>query len=241
VWQQIESALHESVARILTKVAALLPALLALVLAVVIAALIGALLSYGLRRLLTAVHFDDNVLHGRPAGHGEWAFTQSPTFTLARVVFWSCLLIGVVVGVTAFTSGYANSDVVAASIFPYLARLVGAALLLLGGTILARFLSRSVLIGAVNMNLAYARLLSKGVQWLVLVLTAAMVLDHLAIGGAIVELAFGILFGGIVLTLALAVGLGSRELVSRSFEHEGDRTPTESGGPKVVPPKVAHF
>ena len=50
--------------------------------------------------------------------------------------------------------------------------------------------------------------LSLGVKWLVLVLTAAMVLDHLEVGGNIVELAFGILFGGIVLTLSLAVGLG---------------------------------
>ncbi len=58
-----------------------------------------------------------------------------------------------------------------------------------------------MLIGAVNNQLQYARFLSMGVKWLVLVLTAAMVLDHLQIGGNIVELAFGILFGGIVLTL----------------------------------------
>ena len=62
-------------------------------------------------------------------------------------------------------------------------------------------------------------------KWLVLVLTAAMVLDHLGIGGNIIELAFGILFGGIVLTLALAVGLGSREIVSRSLERTADRIP----------------
>ncbi len=51
-----------------------------------------------------------------------------------------------------------------------------------------------------------------------------MVLDHLQIGGAVVELAFGILFGGIVLTLALAVGLGSRDIVSRSLERSADRS-----------------
>jgi hypothetical protein len=49
-----------------------------------------------------------------------------------------------------------------------------------------------------------------------------MVLDHLQIGGAVVELAFGILFGGIVLTLSLAVGLGSRDIVSRSLERSAD-------------------
>jgi uncharacterized protein YebE (UPF0316 family) len=84
------------------------------------------------------------------------------------------------------------------------------------------------------MNLHYARLLSQGVKWLVLVLTAAMVLDHLNIGGAIVELAFGIIFGGIVLTLALAIGLGSRDIVSRSFEQDTPRPPAESTAPKVT-------
>ena len=59
---------------------------------------------------------------------------------------------------------------------------------------------------------------------MVLVITAAMVLDHLQIGGTIVDLAFGILFGGIVLTLALAVGLGSREIVSRSLERNADHS-----------------
>ena len=75
MWQQIESALHESVARVLTKVATLLPAVLALVLAVLIAGLFGALLAYGVRRLLTAFHFDENVQRrragGRPVGTGR--------------------------------------------------------------------------------------------------------------------------------------------------------------------------
>jgi hypothetical protein len=101
---------------------------------------------------------------------------------------------------------------------------VGAILLLIAGTLIARFLARSVLIGAVNAQLQYARFLSLGVKWLVLVLTAAMVLDHLEIGGVVVELAFGILFGGIVLTLSLAIGLGSRDLVSRSLESRVERS-----------------
>ena len=36
--------------------------------------------------------------------------------------------------------------------------------------------------------------------------------------GTVVDLAFGILFGGIVLTLALAIGMGFRDIVSRSLE-----------------------
>jgi hypothetical protein len=59
---------------------------------------------------------------------------------------------------------------------------------------------------------------------MVMVLAVAMALDHLAIGGGIIRLAFGILFGGIVLALALAVGLGSKDLVSRSLEREATRS-----------------
>ncbi len=82
-------------------------------------------------------------------------------------------------------------------------------------------------------NCRYARFLSLGVKWLVLVLAAAMALDHLEIGGAVVELAFGILFGGIVLTLALAVGLGSRDLVSRSLESRVERTTERASAPST--------
>jgi hypothetical protein len=41
--------------------------------------------------------------------------------------------------------------------------------------------------------------------------------------GDIVKMAFGIAFGGIVLALALAVGLGSKELVSRSVERQEEK------------------
>ena len=81
-----------------------------------------------------------------------------------------------------------------------------------------------------------------------LVLTAAMALDHIGIGGSIVELAFGILFGGIVLTLALAIGLGSRDLVTRSIEKTIEKPApfspdlTPNPRPDVTPPTtLRHF
>jgi hypothetical protein len=60
-------------------------------------------------------------------------------------------------------------------------------------------------------------------------MTAAMTLDHLQVGAKIVDIAFSILFGGIVLSLALSVGLGSRELVSRSIERESSRAAASPG------------
>ena len=157
-------------------------------------------------------------------GGGDWAPSSSPTEIVARLSFWACVLLGLIIGVSAFDTSYATGTPLPISLLPYFTHAVGAALLLVAGILIARFLARSVLISAVNAQLQYARFLSLGVKWLVLVLTAAMVLDHLEVGGNIVELAFGILFGGIVLTLALAVGLGSRDLVSRSLESHREQS-----------------
>jgi hypothetical protein len=145
------------------------------------------------------------------------------------VTCWVIIIIGFLVGVSAFDATLTSRFV--ERLFAYLPNVIAAIVLLLFGNVIARFLARSVLIGAVNMNLQYARLLSIGVKWLVMVLAVAMALEHLAIGGEIVFLAFGILFGGIVLALSLAVGLGSKDLVSRSLEREATRTAEETDDP----------
>jgi hypothetical protein len=58
-----------------------------------------------------------------------------------------------------------------------------------------------------------------------------MALEHLGIGGSIVRLAFAILFGGIVLAMALAVGLGSKEMITRSWERQEEKTSDEASPP----------
>jgi hypothetical protein len=220
MWDQATQSLRDSMVRAITKIATLLPGLIAFVLAVILFTGLAWLLAFLVRRLLTAIKFDERLGNGA-TGISEWAPASTPSSLIGRAVFWGCFVVGVLVGLTAFDAS--STSLLAAYLIGYLPRVVGALVLLFAGTIMARFLSRSVLIGAVNLNLQYARLLSTGVKWLVLVLTGAMVLDHLSVGGTIVELAFGILFGGIVLALALAVGLGSRDLVSRSLEREAAR------------------
>jgi uncharacterized membrane protein len=189
-------------------------------------------LSALLRRGLAAAKFDDRL--ARNQTNVDWTPATAPTALIARASFWACVLLGLIIGVSAFDASYATAATLPISLLPYLTHAVGAIFLLIAGTLIARFLARSVLIGAVNAQLQYARFLSLGVKWLVLVLTAAMVLDHLEIGGVVVELAFGILFGGIVLTLALAVGLGSRDLVSRSLESHADRSSEHGTAPPTT-------
>jgi hypothetical protein len=219
IWHHMSDALHQSVYRVLSLLIAVLPGILAVFVALTLFTLIGMALSTILRKGLTFLKFDEKLNRG----NSEWAPSSSPTALIARATFWGCVLLGLIIGVSAFDVSYATGAPLPVSMLPYLTHLVGAVLLLIAGSLIARFLARSVLIGAVNAQLQYARFLSLGVKWLVLVLTAAMVLDHIQVGGKIVELAFGILFGGIVLTLALAVGLGSRDLVSRSLESRVDR------------------
>jgi hypothetical protein len=245
----MSDALHQSLYRVLSLLIAVLPGILAFFVALALSTAIGLGLSAVLRRGLTFLKFDERIARNR--GNVEWAPSTSPTTLIARVSFWGCVLLGLIIGVSAFDASYATGASLPVSMLPYLTHAVGAILLLIAGNVIARFLARSVLIGAVNAQLQYARVLSLGVKWLVLVMTAAMVLDHLQVGGKIVELAFSILFGGIVLTLALAVGLGSRDLVSRSLGTHVDRTvdrgmspqsePAPSGAEPIRHESIRHF
>ncbi len=249
--QQIGSALRQSIHRIVLVLASFLPGILAFLLAVVVFVLIGWALSALLRRLLIAIRFDERLASREAPGSTglitEWSPSNSPTVLAQRATFWICILCGIAIGISAFDASYAVDSRYSIFLLPYVAHVTGAILILLTGTLVARFLARSVLIGAVNAQLQYARFLSLGIKWLVLVLTAAMALDHLQIGGTVVALAFGILFGGIVLTLALAIGLGSRDLVSRSIEKNMDK-PTPPRPTEVPlrtdtdsPPRLRHF
>lgn len=235
MWEQIERALHDSFVRVLTEIATLLPAVVSLLLAVAICGLLGFFFAWIVRKVLIFFRFDDRMRANPSAVLTQWwTPAQSLSLALSRAVFWIGIFLGLVLGIASFDAAYTPSTHFAAELYPYLTHIVSAVLILLAGTIVARFLARSVLIGAVNMNLQYARLLSQGVKWLVLVLAVAMALEHLQIGGAIVGLAFGILFGGIVLALSLAIGLGSKEIVSRSLEQDV-RPPVEPTRP------VRHF
>ncbi len=248
---QIEFALKESTQRVVGVLVNFLPGVVVLLVSIVVLTALGLLLATASRALLTRLRFDEKLasqrLPGAVTSLGDWSPAHSPTLLVSRTLLWLCIIIGLAIGITAFDAAYQANSQVELFVLPYLTHLIGAILLLFIGGLIARFLSRSVLISAVNAQLQYARVLSLGVKWLVLVLTAAMALDHLRIGGTIVELAFGILFGGIVFALSLAVGLGSRDLVSRSIERIERPSvvpPPEApqtGDPGMPRPKLRHF
>jgi Mechanosensitive ion channel, conserved TM helix len=223
MWSHVEQALNQSTVRVLSGIAQLLPGLVAMIISVLLAAFLAWLLRVFLRRALKGVEFDAWLGRWGLGGLADWSPSKSPTLLVTRVVSWGVILIGFLVGITAFDATLTSK--LALQAFGYIPDVLAAVLVLVVGIFVAGFLARSVLIGAVNLNLEYARFLSAGVRWLVLILTAAMALDHLGVGKGIVDLAFAILFGGIVLTLALAIGLGSKDMVSRSLERRASQPP----------------
>lgn len=221
MWNEAGEALRLSTAKMLDQLASLLPGLIALLAALAVSALLAGAFAAVLRRTLMGLDFDRRVAQWGFQGLNEWSPSSSPTLLVSRASAAIIVFLGFLVGISAFDGALPSQLVLRA--FDYLPDVLAAILVLVVGTIIARFLARSVLIGAVNMQLQYARLLSVGVKWLVTVLAVTIAIEHLGIGGGIIRLAFGILFGGIVLALALAVGLGSKELVSRSLEREASK------------------
>ncbi len=226
MWQEIKQALAQSTARFLTRFADLLPGIAALIVAVLLSIIVGLILAAIVRRLLASVKFDQRLSRWGFPGLAEWSPSSSPSLLVSRALATLVIVAGFLIGLAAFDAEW--TSLLARSVFAYIPNVLGAALVLLFGSVIARFIARTVLIGAVNLNLHYARFLSVGVKWLVIVLAVAMALEHLKIAPGIVELAFGILFGGIVLTLALAVGLGSKDLVSKSLERDAQKAPGEN-------------
>jgi hypothetical protein len=222
MWDEIGNTLHQATVRVLSQFASLLPGTLALIVAVLLSALIAWLVASALHRFLRRLHFDEHLKRWGLTGIAEWSPQKSPELLVTRAVAWAIVLLGFTLGLAAFDATLTSR--LAFDLFGYVPKVVAAVLLIVIGSIIARYVARNVLIEGVNMNLQYARLLSVGVKWLVMVLAIAMALDNLQIGSGIVHLAFGILFGGIVFTLALAIGLGSKELVSRSLERESERS-----------------
>jgi hypothetical protein len=229
MWTQVEQALNDSATQLMTSVAKLLPGMVAMLVALLISGILAWLLAFLVRRSLHGINFDERTAAWGWSGLSDWAPSQSPTLLVSRLVAWSMIVIGFIIGFAAFDPALTSELLL--DIARALPDILTALLLVFVGHVMARFLSRGVLIGAVNMNVEYARLLSLGVKWLVLVLSVAMALDHLGIGRRIVGLAFGILFGGIVLALALAVGLGSKDLVTRSLEREAGKSTHDSETP----------
>ena len=144
---------------------------------------------------------------------------------VARVVSSAIIVFGLLVGLTALNANFTSGMTL--RVFAYLPNVIAAAVILILGIFFARFVARGVLVSAVNMQLQSARLISVGVKWLILVLAGAMAMEHLGIGGEIIKLALEFLSEASCSPCRSRIGLGSKELVSRSWERREERAPED--------------
>ncbi len=215
MWSDVETVLREGLHRVALAVAGFVPGVLSMLLVLGFSIALAFLVRFALRRLLAGIGFDRRVHRWGFTSTGEWTPEGSPTALAAHAGFWFVVLVGFLAGLQ--TLGTSVTDALSSGLLAFIPDLLSAGLVFAVGVAVARFLGRTVLIGAVNMQLHSARFLSVAVKWLVVLFASALALQHLRVGGIILTVSFGVVFGGIVLALALAVGLGSREAVNRTW------------------------
>src|SRR5689334_15147931 len=220
MWQRFQHIVDQAMTRITDNIANFLPGVLVLVVILTAALLLAIVTRYLLLRALQSLDFDQRAKQFGLSMRIDWAWRTSPSLVIARIAQWTILLLGLLIGLTALDAAIPSQF--AMSVFGFLPHLLAALFILVLGILVARFLARAVLISAVNMQIQQARLLSLAVKWLLLIIAGAMALDHIGIGRTILLLACGILFGGIVLAMALAVGLGARDAGARTLERQID-------------------
>ena len=103
-------------------------------------------------------------------------------------------------------------------VFDYLPNVFVAIIILVIGYMLGNFFGRAALIASVNAGVQLSRLVGCFVRYLIFVLTALIAMEQLGIGKETVLLAFAIVFSGLVLALAIAFGLGGRDLARKYLE-----------------------
>ncbi len=98
--------------------------------------------------------------------------------------------------------------------------------------LIGNFLGRAALIASVNAGIKQSGLLSRAVKTTVVLFAFVMAMEQLGIGRQAVLAAFTIVFGGLVLALVLAFGLGGKDIARSLLEEkfkkdETDRTKDE--------------
>ena len=211
---------------VVERLAHVTPRLLAMVAVIVIGWAVAAIARRLTVRIFRLADLDARCARwGLTASLSRSGIGQLPSQVIGQLVFWTILFVALLTSVEALempaTAG------LAAGVVRFLPNLVIAVLVWMVGWLLANFMAQAVLIAAVNAQVAQAPLIAGAVRWLVLIFAGAAALTQLGIAREMVLLTFGIAFAGTVLALALAFGLGGKDLAreileSRIRKRDGD-------------------
>lgn len=192
------------------EIAMFVPKLLAALLLLGLGWLLARVLRAAVERLLKILRFDALAERsGLEALASAGGVNLSLSALVGGLVYWLAIL---VVAVSVASSlGLTTVAELLNRIALYLPNVLVAVLVLLFGTLLARFVNRLLFTWLNGIKAPKALTLSTAAEYMVQVFAFFLALEQLQIGTQLVTAAFSIAFGGLVLALALSFGLGGRE------------------------------
>jgi hypothetical protein len=179
--------------------------------------IIGWFIAIGLAKLVTRLlhmaHFDDALLDS-PVGRFVGRVFASPAHFVGRIVYWLVLLGGLSIALSSLNITALNAFL--GAIYGYLPHVIAALVIFL----VAGFVSvaAAAFVGRVMGPTALAKGIAAVVPTIVMSIAMFMILNELQIAKEIVNITYTALIGSIALGMALAFGLGGRDVAARMLE-----------------------
>jgi hypothetical protein len=194
-----------------------LPNFLAFLLIVIIGIILGRVLNTLFLRIFRAVGLDRFSEKSGVMDLIRKGGIKDPVSVLfAKIVRWVTVIIFAIIALRALE--LPTIEGLFEKFLLYLPNVFVAAVILLFGYLLGNFFGRAALIASVNAGIRIAGVIGRFVKFTVFLLAATMALEQLGIGKETIVIAFAIIFGGVVLALAIALGLGGKDTAKEYIE-----------------------
>jgi hypothetical protein len=231
--EMIISELTQAIQELTRGFAHILPRIIVLVIIVLVGWMFAYLLKVFLRSILRLIKFDKLSENAGASQLLTKAALPSAAELLSRFAFWVAWLGFILLGVSVL--GIFGLQEQIAKFFLFLPRLFVALFTMFFGLLGASFCSRAVLLAAVNGNLPSPRLLSVSIRTIIIIFVLSMVFEEVGVAEQTMLVAFGIAFGALMLGLAIAFGLGGRDLAKRFLERQFVRGKKEENEDELSP------
>lgn len=212
-----ESVIVDPIREMLSRIMGYLPVLLGALIIFVVGWMIAKAIRWTVDRTLKAVHFDTLADKSGISGFlKKGDIKTTPRGLMSGLFYWLVMVMVLVMVVSAL--GLPNASDVLGMLFAYIPRVIAALFILVAGMFLASFVARIVQVAAANADLPKAELFAGISRWTIVIFASAVALSQLGIAPLFVTGSFNIILGGVCLALAIAIGLGSKDTVSRYLE-----------------------
>lgn len=226
---ELTQALHE----LARGFAHYLPRLIVMLILAFVGWVIAYVVKVILRSILGLIKFDKLSDNAGASQLLNKAALPPATEMVSRFAFWVTWIGFVLLGVSVL--GILGLQEQIARFFLFLPRLFVAMFLMFFGLLAASFFSRATLLAAVNASVPSPRVLSMAVRSVIIVFVLSIVFEELGLAEQTMLVAFGIVFGALMLGLAIAFGLGGRDLARRFLEKKFVREKKEESEDELSP------